>query len=73
VTLRIPQSEGKALALVEARARIYGRQYRDGWVEIKADVPESALRKLSAFRKPEFEPAEIDSEPRSRTVLRERR
>lgn len=49
VQLRIPQSEGKALAMLEAGARIYVRQYRNGKVHLEADVPESLLRKLRSF------------------------
>lgn len=46
VRLRIPQKEGKTLALLEARARIYSRQYQDGLVELEADAPDSLLRKM---------------------------
>ncbi len=46
VHLRIPQKEGKALAMLEARARIYARTYQDGVVEVEADAPESVLRRV---------------------------
>jgi GTP-binding protein HflX len=46
VRLRIPQKEGKTLAMLEARARIYSRQYQDGLVELEADAPESLLRRM---------------------------
>ncbi|HKW19259.1 MAG TPA: GTPase HflX [Terriglobales bacterium] len=46
VRLRIPQQEGKALALLEARSRIYSREYRDGAVELEAELPESVARKV---------------------------
>lgn len=46
VRLRIPQKEGKALALLQARARIYSRQYQDGLVELEAEAPESLLRRM---------------------------
>ena len=46
VRLRIPQQEGKTLALLEARARIYSRQYQDGLVELEADAPDSLLRRM---------------------------
>lgn len=49
VHLRIPQSEGKALAMLEGKARIYTREYRDGMVELEAQAPESLVRKLKAF------------------------
>ena len=46
VRLRIPQQEGKMLAQLEARARIYSRQYQDGLVVLEADAPASLLRRL---------------------------
>ncbi len=49
VHLRIPQKEGKTLALLEARARIYSRTYQDGTVEFEADAPESVLRTVKQF------------------------
>ena len=49
VHLRVPQKEGKTLAMLEARARIYSRKYQDGAVEFEADAPESLLRRLKAF------------------------
>jgi GTPase len=49
VHLRIPQSEGKVLAMLEGKARIYAREYRDGAVELEAQAPESLVRKLKAF------------------------
>lgn len=49
IRLRIPQGEGKALALLQARARIYSRQYLDGVVELDAEVPDSALRRLKGW------------------------
>jgi GTP-binding protein HflX len=49
VKLRIPQSEGRALALMESRARIHGRKYREGMVEMEADAPESLLRRVGEW------------------------
>ena len=49
IRLRVPQGEGKALALIQARARVLSRQYRDGVVELEARAPESLLRRLKAF------------------------
>jgi len=46
VHLRIPQKEGKLLALLEARSRIYSRQYKGGLVELEVEAPESVLRKV---------------------------
>ena len=55
VQLCLPQKEGKLLALLESRARVYSRQYKDGTVELEADAPESVLRKVKEF---------VASEPR---------
>jgi GTP-binding protein HflX len=52
VRLRVPQREGKTLALLEARSRIYSRHYQDGIVEMEAEVPESIARKLGEWRIP---------------------
>jgi GTP-binding protein HflX len=46
VHLRVPQAEGKTLALLEAKARIYSRDYQDGFVELEAEAPESVVRRL---------------------------
>jgi len=49
VHLSVPQKEGKILALLEAKARIFSRQYKDGFVELEAEAPESVLRKVKAW------------------------
>ncbi|HEV3513480.1 MAG TPA: GTPase HflX [Candidatus Sulfotelmatobacter sp.] len=49
VHLRVPQKEGKMLALLEARARIYSRKYQDGAVELEVEAPESVVRRVRAF------------------------
>jgi GTP-binding protein HflX len=49
VKLRVPQREGKALSLLEGRARVFSREYRDGFVDLDAQMPESVLRKVKAF------------------------
>ena len=49
VKLRVPQQEGKALAILEGQARIFSRAYRDGSVELDAQVPQSVLRKVRSF------------------------
>jgi len=49
VHLRVPQKEGKALALLEARARIYSRAYRDGLVELEIGAPESVVRRVKEW------------------------
>jgi GTP-binding protein HflX len=46
VHLRVPQKEGKTLAMLEARARIYSRTYKDGLVELEVEAPESVLRRM---------------------------
>jgi len=49
VKLRVPQREGKALAMLEGSARVFSREYRDGFVDLDAQVPESVLRKVRLF------------------------
>lgn len=49
VHLRVPQGEGKTLALLEARARIYSRKYTDGAVELEVDAPESVVRRVKTY------------------------
>ncbi len=49
VKLRVPQREGKALSLLEGSARVFSREYRDGFVDIDAQVSESVLRKVRSF------------------------
>jgi GTPase len=49
VHLRIPQKEGKVLAMLQARSRIYSRDYKDGVVDLEAEAPESVLRRLKPF------------------------
>jgi GTP-binding protein HflX len=46
VHLRVPQKEGKTLAMLEARARIYSRKYKDGLVELEVEAPESVVRRV---------------------------
>lgn len=50
IHLRVPQKEGKALAMLEAGSRIYSRKYRDGLVELEAEAPESLARRLREWR-----------------------
>jgi GTP-binding protein HflX len=50
IRMRVPQKEGKALAMLEAGSRIYSRQYRDGLVELEAEAPESLVRRLRAWK-----------------------
>ena len=49
VRLRVPQQEGKALALIAAKARVFSRNFRDGSVDMEIQAPESLLRKLQKF------------------------
>ena len=46
VRLRVPQKEGKTLAMLEARARIFSRAYKDGLVELEVGAPESVVRRV---------------------------
>jgi GTP-binding protein HflX len=47
--LRVPQAEGKALSMLEARARIYSRAYNDGVVELEVEAPQSVVRKVKQW------------------------
>ena len=49
IILRIPQNEGKMLALLEGRSRIYSRSYKDGLVELEVEAPESVVRKVKKW------------------------
>jgi 50S ribosomal subunit-associated GTPase HflX len=49
VKLRVPQNEGKTLALLEAKSRIFSRRYKDGMVELEVEAPESVLRRMRAW------------------------
>ena len=49
IRLRIPQQEGKLLSLLEARSRIYSRQYKDGLVELEIEAPASVLRRAKQW------------------------
>jgi GTP-binding protein HflX len=44
VRLKIPQKEGKALALLEAKAQIFSRKYKEELVELEVNAAESVLR-----------------------------
>ena len=51
VRLRIPQEQGKVLSLLESRARILSRRYREGIVELQVDAPESVVRQVKPWVK----------------------
>jgi GTP-binding protein HflX len=74
VHLRVPQKEGKMLAMLEAKARIFSRKYKDGTVELEAEAPASVVRRVREFIVDEdFRPVRISGEPLSETIRRERR
>ncbi len=58
------------LALLEARARIYARAYKDGAVELQADAPESVVRRVREFVVPDFDVVEIPAKPVTETIKR---
>ena len=49
VHLRVPQSEGKTLAMLEEKARIFSRAYKDGAVELEVEAPASVVRRVREF------------------------
>jgi GTPase len=46
VHLRVPQKGGKTLAMLEAKARIYSRAYKDGAVQLEVEAAESVMRRV---------------------------
>ena len=49
VHLSVPQNQGKILALLEARSRIFSRAYRDGIVDLEVQAPASVVRRVKQF------------------------
>ena len=49
VRLSVPQSEGKVLSMLEARSRIFSREYQDGVVKLEVRAPESVVRRVKRF------------------------
>src|SRR5262249_43051260 len=49
VRLRVPQSEGRLLALLDAKAQVFSRTYRGGSVELDVRAAESVLRRMKKF------------------------
>jgi len=47
--IRVPQSEGKLLAQIEARAHILKRSYRESKVQMDLEAPESLARTLDRY------------------------
>jgi hypothetical protein len=45
----VPQSEGKALATLDAKAVILSREYVDGYVELEVQAPVSVVRRMKEF------------------------
>jgi GTP-binding protein HflX len=50
VRLKIPQTEGKALALLEAKAQILCRKYKGEFVELEVNVAASVLRAVKRWQ-----------------------
>jgi GTPase len=49
IRVRVPQQEGKMLAMLEARSRIYSRQYKGGSVELEVEAPASVVRRVKEW------------------------
>jgi GTP-binding protein HflX len=47
--LVVPIADGKALSILDAKARIESREYRDGCVELNVHAPESVLRRVAHY------------------------
>jgi GTP-binding protein HflX len=50
VRLKIPQTEGKTLALLEAKAQIFSRKYKGESVELEVNAAESVLRAVKKWQ-----------------------
>ena len=59
VHLRVPQKEGKTLAMLEAKARIYSRKYKDGSVELEVEAPASVVRRAKEFLLSEYSASDL--------------
>ena len=49
IEINVPQSEGKVLAMIEARGNILNREYRKDRVQLTVEGPQSLLRQLQSF------------------------
>jgi GTPase len=49
IEVSLPQSEGKLLAMIEAKGKILGRDYRRDQVQLTVEGPQSLLRRLRNF------------------------
>ena len=49
IEIRVPQSKGKVLAMIEAGAKILNREYRQDCVHLTVEGPKSLLRRLQDF------------------------
>lgn len=49
VRLRIPQADGKALSLLDAKANVFSREYSGGFVDLEVQAAESVVRKVRRF------------------------
>jgi hypothetical protein len=48
--MKVPQSEGKALSLLDAKARVLSRTYGEAeMVELDVEAPESIVRRLRQY------------------------
>src|SRR5512146_3270098 len=51
--LVVPIADGKALSILDAKARIESREYRDGCVELNVHAPEAVLRRVAQYLRKE--------------------
>jgi GTPase len=68
--LLIPQAEGRVLAMLEADSRILTRDYRDSFVSLTVEAPESLLRRLVRFRPEELRPEDAENSGKKRSKTR---
>lgn len=65
--IRVPQSEGKLLSLIESRAHILKRGYRDSKVQMEVDAPESLARVLREYEVEPIRGRERSGSPRAKS------
>jgi GTPase len=67
IEVSLPQSEGKLLAMIEAKGKILQRDYRRDRVQLTVEGPESLLRHLRSFETRRNEASRNGGAPAGRT------
>jgi GTPase len=72
VDLSLPQSEGRLLAMIEAKGKILRRDYRGDRVQLTVEGPQSLLRHLRSFETGRNEASRKAGAAAGRTAIRRR-